>query len=634
MASTAERIKERLGIVDVISSYIKVEHAGANFKARCPFHNEKTPSFFISPARNNYYCFGCGQKGDIFSFVQEYEKLDFMGALKVLAERAGIPLEEFRSDAYKKSERQYKILEAAMEFYKTILWNAGLYKGVGAAALSYLKDRGLTEQSAKDWNIGFAPDEWRSVSDHLIRHKVDGQIVTLDEMEAVGLIKQSNEGGQRKCYDRFRSRIMFPLFDSSGRVVGFSGRIFGKDEADGASAKYLNSPDSQVFNKSEVLYGFDKAKQRMREFGYAILVEGQMDLLMSHQVGVKNAIATSGTALTSLHLEKIGRMTKNLIFMYDADNAGYGATRRGERLAIEQGFDVKVVTLPKGEDPASLIRKDKAAFIQALKKSTHVVEYYLGVLMEKYQNEHDLIKAIENEIVPDIALTPSSIRRGELISLVAARGLKSKIHEKRISDEVDRIVQKIAAEGRESVFGMTAFANGSRNEKRDAQHGGGDERVMAADMYASDAHKNSKNPVDVSLRRFLALLAYYDSLADQGKTRYKDLKERGLAELGGFVSEGEMASLHELLKNNREELMFEGEAFFAGEDNQTELLERSHQDLIHELEERSLKQRLNQYMSQLSLAEGAKDRVKSDEIIQKCQEISLRLSELHRKKRT
>lgn len=663
MASTAERIKERLSIVDVISSYIKVEHAGANFKARCPFHNEKTPSFFISPARNNYYCFGCGQKGDIFSFVQEYEKLDFMGALKVLAERAGIPLEEFRSDAYKKSERQYKILEAAMEFYERLLWDAHAYGGAGKAALRYLLDRGLTEESAKEWRIGFAPDEWRSVSDHLIKHRVDGQTVTLEEMEAVGLIKldAGQNGGQRKCYDRFRSRIMFPLFDSSGRVVGFSGRIFGKEEGTGdggGGPKYLNSPDSQTFNKSEVLYGFDRAKQRMREFGYAILVEGQMDLLMSHQVGVKNAIATSGTALTALHLEKIGRMTKNLIFMYDADNAGYGATRRGERLAIEQGFDVKVVTLPKGEDPASLIKKDKAAFVNALKKSTHVVEYYLGVLMEKYpaddKGRHELIKAIEKEIVPDIALTPGSIKRGELISLVATRGLKSKIDEKRISDEVDAMVQKIAAEGRESVLGMTSFGSSGKVGANAGSDGsgerGGDEKVMGGKSHGVNKAHEKRSSVDISLRRTLALMSYVESLAEQSaeprRSSLEKIRDEAEASIARFILGDDAKAVEELRASEREALLFEGEAFFgqaedanekpkdSARDDLSAHLGKHLADLLHELEERSLKQKLNEYMSQLSLAESAKDKVKSDEIIKKCQEISLRLAELHKKKRT
>ncbi len=680
MASTAERIKERLGIVDVISSYIKVESAGANFKARCPFHNEKTPSFFISPSRNNYYCFGCGQKGDIFTFVQEYEKMDFLGALKVLAERAGVPLDEFKSDAYKKSERQYKILEMAMEFYARLLWLAK--PAPGADALRYLFDRGLTEQSAKDWKIGYAPDEWRSVSSYLINQKIEGHLISLDEMEQVGLIKQSLENGQRKCYDRFRSRIMFPLFDSSGRVVGFSGRIFGKEAVDGASAKYLNSPDSQVFNKSELLYGFDRAKHAIRKWGYVILVEGQMDLLMSHQIGVENTVATSGTALTSLHLEKIGRMTKNLIFMYDADNAGYGATRRGERLAIEQGFDVKVVTLPKGEDPASLIVKDKAAFVEALKKSTHVVEYYLGVLMEKYSDvdadgndrggdkmRHELIKALEKEIVPDIALTPSSIKRGELISLVAARGLKSKIDEKRISDEVDALVQKIAIDGRESILGLSSFSQsssskssasksdskGSSGSSNDSADYIGNEKVMGGKMYASQDHIEAKTPVDVAMRRTLALMTYIESLmekaggtnadADAGKPvanaahaeKYKKVRDDAEERFAVFVQGDEAKQIAELRANNRDELLFEGEAFFAQSDGkieaQIENLRRHLFDLLYELEERSLKQKLSKHMSELSLAESSRDKVRSDEIIRKCQEISLRLSELHRQKR-
>lgn len=645
MASTAERIKERLGIVDVISSYIKVESAGANYKARCPFHNEKTPSFFISPSRNTYYCFGCGQKGDIFSFVQEYEKLDFMGALKVLAERAGVPLEEFKSDAYKKTERQYKILEMAADFYARLLW---LPKPApGADALAYLIDRGLTEQSAKDWKIGYAPDEWRSVSAYLINQKIDGRLISLDEMEQVGLIKQTNDGGQRKSYDRFRSRIMFPLFDSSGRIVGFSGRIFGKEAEAGqdgnVAAKYLNSPDSQVFNKSEVLYGFDRAKHEIRQWGYAILVEGQMDLLMSHQVGAKNAIATSGTALTAQHLEKIGRMTKNLIFMYDADNAGYGATRRGERLAIEQGFDVKVVTLPKGEDPASLIKKDKAAFIAALKKSTHVVEYYLGVLMEKYPNEHDFIKAIEKEIVPDIALTPSSIKRGELISLVATRGLKSKIQEKRVSDEVDALVHKITVDGRESVLGMTAFSGSSRSASKDQSsqsvaqsERSGDERIMGKGS-AGDAHGS----VDIALRRTLALMAYIGSLSERAdeahRSKYQKVKDDAEARFAQFIQGEDAKPIEDLKANHADELLFEGEAFFAQSDGnidqQVENLRRHVFELLYELEERSLKKKLGQYMSELSLAERSKDKVRSDEIIIKCQEISLRLSELHKQKK-
>lgn len=655
MASTAERIKERLGIVDVISSYIKVESAGANFKARCPFHNEKTPSFFISPSRNTYYCFGCGQKGDIFSFVQEYEKLDFMGALKVLAERAGVPLEEFKSDAYKKSERQYKILEMAADFYARLLWMPE--PAPGAAALAYLIDRGLTEQSAKEWRIGYAPDEWRSVSAYLINQKIDGHLISLDEMEQVGLIKQSNENGQRKSYDRFRSRIMFPLFDSSGRVVGFSGRIFGKAAEggqDGAAAKYLNSPDSQVFNKSEVLYGFDRAKHEIRQWGYAILVEGQMDLLMSHQVGAKNAIATSGTALTSLHLEKIGRMTKNLIFMYDADNAGYGATRRGERLAIEQGFDVKVVTLPKGEDPASLIKKDKAAFIAALKKSTHVVEYYLGVLMEKYpateidadgnvreRSRHELINAIEKEIVPDIALTPSSIKRGELISLVAARGLKSKIDEKRISDEVDALVQKIAVEGRESVLGMSSSANPSSQSAKSLSKNQGVQHDHGQQSAPEGKSSTQESSIDVALRRTVALMAYVESLVeraeDQHKEKYQKVRDDAEAQFGNFMQGDDAKIVEEFRAKHRDALLFEGEAFFAQSEGkiekQVENLRKHLFELLYELEERSLKKKLTQFMSELSLAESSKDRVRSDEIIRKCQEISLRLSQIHKQKK-
>lgn len=630
MSAAAQLIKDRMSIVDVVGSYIKLENAGGNYKAKCPFHNEKTPSFFVSPARGSYYCFGCGVKGDIFSFVQEYEKIDFLGALKILAERAGIELDQFKSENYQKVDRQYKIMDLACLFFQNKL--SDIHK-------EYLLSRGLEIDGITSWRIGFAPDEWRSLMDHMLRQKIDGKGVTEEELINTGLIKrgensggasghagaggQSGSGGTNsgsaKIYDRFRSRIMFPIFDSSGRVIAFSGRIYGKDEKDPmAGAKYLNSPEMDLFNKSEALYGFDRAKQSMRERGYAVLVEGQMDLLMSHQIGVTNSVATSGTALTRDHLFKIGRMTKNIIFMYDADNAGYGATRRGERMAIEQGFDVKVAILPKGEDPASLIVKDKQAFMKALKSSTHVITYYLSILLEKHSDQHDLIKAIEKELVPDIALTPSAIRRAELISQIA---LRAKVSEKAIAEEVEKATVEIEKQGgfkeKETVRDGNSGGNSSSNH---GQEGLEDDRETVGNKKSGRASSKS---VDIALRRAVALVVYMEGKASQDSVDALWLR------IDNMLSVEDRKIALELREYEKEELLFEAEMLFGNVEKASIELE----SLLTELEERSLKGELSRLMTELQLAEKAKDKVKSDEIIAKCQEISLKLSSLHKLRR-
>ncbi len=603
MSGAAETIKDRLSIVDVIGSYIKLEHAGANLKARCPFHNEKTPSFFVSPARGSYYCFGCGVKGDIFSFVQEYEKVDFLGALKMLAERAGVELQEFKSDAHKKVERQYKVLDLATTFFQ---------KRLGELQKEYLYSRGLTDIDIASWRIGYAEDQWRSLMDTMLRQSIDGQIITKQDLVDVGLIKLADGD---KVYDRFRSRIMFPIFDSSGRVIGFSGRIFGQvDESQGqaqapklAQAKYLNSPDTKLFNKSEVLYGFDKAKQAMRERGYAVLVEGQLDLLLCHQAGVKNAVATSGTALTDGHLMKISRMTRNILFMYDGDKAGYGATRRGERLAIEQGFDVKVVTLPQGEDPASLIQKDKQAFIRALKESTHVVPYYLAILQRMHKESHDLMKAIEKDLVPDIALTPSAIRRAELISLVS---MQTKIPEKALNEEVEKCIA--TNQGNQSAHEYSNSEYEKPGESDQVNH-----RVDSSKTITIDSKKRaSSKSVDVALRRTLALILYIEAKGGNGESYKESMKS--------FLSKDDQETVIYLMEHEKDELLFEAEMLFGNDSSEKHLSE-----LMIELEERALKSELTILMSSLQLAEKAKDKVQSDEIIKKCQDISLKLSELN-----
>ncbi len=329
MSSVIEEIKSRLNIVDVVGGYLKLEKAGGNFKACCPFHNERTPSFFLSPSRQTYHCFGCNRGGDVISFVEEIEGLDFQGALKILADRAGVTLTREKVGAKDERATIHNALELATKFYEAVLPKF-------PETEKYLKERGLTPETIKHFRVGFAPDEWRSLGDFLAKKGVSESV-----MERAGLIVRSPKG----FYDRFRGRVMFPITDSSGRVIAFSGRILkegeGKTLGASASAKYVNSPETDVFHKSRALFGFSQAKDSMRRADACVLVEGQMDLILSHQAGVTNAVASSGTALTSEHLDLIKRFTKNVVLAFDADSAGIAAAQRAGELAHSEDRAVR-----------------------------------------------------------------------------------------------------------------------------------------------------------------------------------------------------------------------------------------------------------------------------------------------------
>jgi DNA primase len=412
-SSSVDKIKERLSIVDVISSYIQVEQSGKNFKAKCPFHNEKTPSFFISPDRGTYYCFGCSEKGDIFSFVEKFEGTDFMGALKLLAERAGVIIEYNRNDKEKdKKELYYEILEVATKFFE-VNFETNL------SARAYLLGRGMTDASIKTFRIGFVKDEWRSLSDHLI-----GKGYRKEDIETVGLIKK-NEGS---FYDRFRSRIIFPISDSSGRVIAFSGRIFGKE--DDKEAKYLNSPDTPLFNKSNVLFGIDKAKSSIRTRGYSIVVEGQMDLILSHQIGFTNTVAVSGTAFTDSvvdneskinNLGLIRRLSSNIIFAFDGDGAGVRAASRGAAIALSLDMQVKIAELPESKDPADIIKENADLWKDIIKNAKDIITFHVERICNNTNDIRQRGKQVREIIFPFLVMIKSSIDKSSYISIIHSK---------------------------------------------------------------------------------------------------------------------------------------------------------------------------------------------------------------------
>ena len=400
-----EQIKDRLSIVDVISSYLTLEPSGINYKAKCPFHNEKTPSFFVSPERNSYYCFGCGAKGDIFSFVQNFEGVDFRGALKTLADRAGVPLVYDSNEKREDKDKLYEVMESATEYFEKQFANT-------PEARAYLLGRGLTDITIALFRIGYAPNSWRSLSDALIKNGYSEK-----ELEDVGLIKRSEKG----VYDRFRGRIIFPISDSSGRVIAFSGRTFslpGEKESEHEEAKYLNSPDTALFNKSNVLFGIDKAKLSIRTRGYAVIVEGQMDLLLSHQMGCTNTVAVSGTALSSSttdtsnsinNLGLIRRLSSNVIFAFDGDQAGVRAAGRSALIALTLDMQAKIAVLPEGKDPADIIAENPNEWKKILANATHIISFYIDHITAKSTDARIRGRQIREIVFPYISAVKSAM---------------------------------------------------------------------------------------------------------------------------------------------------------------------------------------------------------------------------------
>ncbi len=400
---TVQEIKEKLSILDVVQPYVKLVRAGKNWKGLSPFTKEKTPSFFVSPERGTYYCFSSGQGGDIFTFIEKMEGVDFKGALKILAEKAGVEIRYERTGQDRsRTERLREALARAEHFFVSSLDPQG-------SAFAYAKKRGLTEETIESWRLGYAPDAWRTLLEHL-----QALGFSFAELGAVGLIKEA-EGKTGTWYDRFRNRLMFPLRDTAGRTVGFTGRALSDD----AQAKYLNSPETELFKKSEVIFGMDRAKDAIRTRGFALLVEGQMDVLHCHQAGFTNAIALSGTALTPQHLALIKRYADNLMLVLDSDRAGLAATARSAMLALRAGMRVKAVLLPEGKDPADILTTSPHDFTEGVSRAQTVIEFFLATLSTQEKDPHRLILVAEKTVLPLLAAIPSPLEREHFVSIVA-----------------------------------------------------------------------------------------------------------------------------------------------------------------------------------------------------------------------
>lgn len=398
-----EEIKNKLDIVEYIGKYVPLKQAGRNFKGVCPFHNEKTPSFMVSPEKQIFHCFGCGKGGDVFTFAEEIEGIDFPTAIRELAERTGVKLPEHSNIKKEPTDKFFEINEQTCELYEKELW-----KSENKKVLKYLADRGMEDETIKAFRLGVAP-----VNGDIIVKELTTLGYTTEDLIKAGVAKDRNG----KILDQFYNRITFPIMNAGGRVVGFTARVL-----DDSLPKYVNTPETPIYHKSQVLFCFDKAKEQIRKQDHVIVVEGQMDAIFSYQAGVKNVVASSGTALTETQLDLIKRFTKNIKISFDVDMAGQNATKRAIELAWERDFNIKVIKIPEGKDPADLVRSDPKKWVEACRKAKYVVDYIFDSTFDKY-NITNIVdkKQVTRELLVTIKKLPDPVERDHYLNLLATR---------------------------------------------------------------------------------------------------------------------------------------------------------------------------------------------------------------------
>lgn len=405
MSAETEAIKERINLAEVVGEYVQLKQMGHHFKGLCPFHQEKTPSFVVSPEKGIWHCFGCQKGGDVFSFVQEIEGLDFLAALKMLAERAGVTLAETGNQArYDPRARQFEIHELAARFYHELLIN----QAVGKKAKQYLAGRGVEEKTMVAFEIGYAPQQWDSLQKFLQKKSFSDR-----EMIDAGLVGKSPRG---KLYDRFRGRIMFPIYDIQGRVVAFGGRIVPW-HATGEEGKYINSPETAIYSKRKVVYNLQRAKKSLHQQP-CVVVEGYMDVVMLVQSGVDNVVASSGTAFSAEQIALLQRYTHALHFAFDADAAGVKAAQAATREALLSGVRVATVLFPSGKDPADVAQEGPERVRDYLATPRPLVE----VLLRRLQEGQAGVEREEmlDAIIPLVQQTTNAVQQGEMIQTIAA----------------------------------------------------------------------------------------------------------------------------------------------------------------------------------------------------------------------
>lgn len=584
MESQVNEVKSRTDIVALVSNYVSLKKAGRNYKGVCPFHAEKTASFMVSPDRQIFKCFGCNEGGDALTFYEKIEGVEFGEALRSLALKSGVILKEYQpSPAEAQKEVFSQINAKTAEFYHFLLTS----HPSGKKALEYLKDRNINEKSIKDFQLGFAPDSWDTTFKFLLKKKFSER-----DIIAAGVSLPSQRQG---AYDRFRKRIIFPIKNVSGLVVGFSGRIFGDGEP-----KYLNSPDNLLFNKSNILFGLDLAKSEIKKADQTILVEGNLDVISSYQVGVKNVVCPLGTALTEKQLELIRRFSDNLVISFDTDSAGIAAATRAIETAEKLGLNVKLAEI-SAKDPDELIKKNPDLWKEALKNAVPGYEFIFNKTIARYAGVEDAsFKKIIRDLVPLLRKIDNEITRSHYERLLAAK----------LSVDVDSVKIEIQKGGIQDNL----------SSSRQTTESFGSDRFSLEKYLLALIVQSEKLPKDVEAEDFESesLRTLFNLILHSAKNQtfsIKDISEVLPQELEQTFNEISLTELTEELLD-QEKMVFEIKTC-AGR-----------------LKELNLRTRLKQASLAIKQAELSKDNQKVSELTTKFRILTDQLSKIEKNKET
>lgn len=629
--SQIEDIKNKLNIIDVISGYIKLTKTGANYRGVCPFHSEKKPSFFVSPARQIWKCFGCGKGGDIFGFVKDIEGIEFGDALKILANKAGVTLKRENIKLRTERQRLYEICELACCFFEKQLEQSR----VGNEVKEYLLNRGITEESIKKWRLGYSPDTWQGLSDFLV-----GKGYTRNEIVKAGLavekpISAKNYGEAREnnnsdSYDRFRGRIIFPVFDLNSQPVGFGARIFEKPGDSGKKeevAKYINTPQTLLYDKSNILYGLNNAKLAVRKKNQCVVTEGYTDAILCHQAGFENTVAASGTALTAQHLNILKRYSENLLLAFDMDIAGDSATKRGVNLAQDRGFNIKIIEMySKDADPADIILKNPADWEKLVGESRSIMDYYFDSAFSAFNKETaEGKKGIGKIVLPAIKRILNKIEQSYWVQKLSQ---KLDIGEDAILEELRKVkFDTIFSEEKNSNF--KTELNQDKNINQENRKKLLEEKIISLvlkDPENLNLVENSQYPFFSdktsvfleSLKKFIAEQKLVSTHTEESvllEKKEKDFK----AIFGGIISDlpaqagnnlDEKAGFKLDLKNFLEAFYLRAEVEYE-EDGQDEI-----KLCILQLKNINIKEKLNKVSRDIKEAEKAQDHQKVNNLIE------------------
>ena len=426
-----EEVRQKVEITEIIGEKVALKKAGRHFKGLCPFHSEKSPSFIVSPERQSFKCFGCGEGGDVYSFLQKYEGMSFLEALESLAKRVGITIESYRPTAQDSHRKQLlSAMDLSSEYYHYLL----LKHESGKKAREYLASRGIGGEAIAQFRLGWAPFQWRSVSDYLIRKKGYKK----EELEAAGLILMNERG----FYDRFRGRIMFPLRDHKGIVVGFSGRVLPDqpNSPDRQEAKYINSPETALYSKSKMLYGLYENREYVRKDDRLVLVEGELDVIPSWQAGIKSVAAIKGSAFTEEQARLILRYTNNVVMALDADEAGQEAIKRAVNIAEKIDMSIRVVQIVGGKDPGDVAVGESKKWRELVKGAVLYWDFLIDGVAKKYETlSGGGAREMAHEIIPALAQISNLVVRAHYVAKFAKR---LGIPEESVYDEIERVKKK------------------------------------------------------------------------------------------------------------------------------------------------------------------------------------------------